>query len=486
MTEFNAEDLLQIQKNGLTVEEVNKQIDLFKTGFPYVNITEPASANNGILCLTENEIENLISLYDADINDYSVVKFVPASGAATRMFKDLFEYLSDGKKTDVVQKVLANINRFAFYDDLKGVLPDTADDKTVISRILYDDGLGYGNLPKALIKFHKYDQVSVTALEEHLVEGAQYACSNGSVKIHFTVSPEHRSGFEKLLNTVLDNYQSVLRVKYEISMSEQKKSTDTIAVNPDNTVFRDSDGRLLFRPAGHGALIENLNDLDADIIFIKNIDNVCVADKRADAVRYKKALAGLLIRLQKRVFGYLRNWSETPDFIEEVKDFLSNELQQKNLPDDASAQYYKDLLNRPMRVCGMVKNTGAPGGGPFWVKSEDDVERLQIIESSQIAPAARDIMNKSSHFNPVDLVCGIKDYLGNKFNLKDFVDEATGFISEKTKSGKALRAMERPGLWNGAMAHWISIFVDVPVTTFSPVKYVSDLLLPEHQSKRGN
>ncbi len=483
MIELSPDDLFQIKKNNLTYEDINKQIELFKAGFPYVNITAPAAIDNGILKLPISEENELIALYESNINKYDIIKFVPASGAATRMFKDLFEFLSGNTENNIARKVLNNIERFAFYDDLKHLLPEDADDEETISCIVSDKGLAYGNMPKALIKFHKYACGPITALEEHLAEGAQYASSNGIVKIHFTVSPEHRGGFENLLSEVVDKYQDFFNVKYDISMSEQKKSTDTIAVNLDNTFFRDDDGHLLFRPSGHGALIANLNDLDADIIFVKNIDNVCVADKRADTIRYKKILAGLLIKLQKRIHNYLQYWDTDPEYIKEVKNFLVNDLQQKNLPDVAPAEYYKELLNRPIRVCGMVKNVGAPGGGPFWVKSEDGTESLQIVESSQIAPTARNIMNESSHFNPVDLVCGVKDFLGNKFNLFDFIDEKTGFISEKTKSGKPLRAMERPGLWNGAMAKWISVFVDVPVTTFSPVKYVSDLLLPEHQSK---
>lgn len=483
MANFTTDDLKQIKENDLTVEDIEKQMFSFQSGFPYINITEPASIGCGILQLTSDDISKLINVYEDKVNDYDVVKFVPASGAATRMFKDLFEYLSGDNENAIARKVLNGIERFAFYNDLKNVLPDDADEKNIISYIVSDDGLGYGNKPKALIKFHQYEDVSVTALEEHLSEGAQYACSKGVVKIHFTVSPEHRKDFDNLLTNVIDKYQVKFGVKYEITMSEQKKSTDTIAVNPDNSLFRDTDGKLLFRPSGHGALIENMNDLDADIIFIKNIDNVCVSSYREDTIKYKKVLAGLLITLQERAHAYLLNWDEKEEYIKKVKEFLMFDLQQKNLPDDADAEYYKNMLNRPIRVCGMVKNTGAPGGGPFWVKSEDGTETLQIVESSQISPDARDIMNKSSYFNPVDLVCGIKDYLGNKFDLRAFVDENTGFISDKSKNGRSLKAMERPGLWNGAMAKWISVFVDVPITTFSPVKYISDLLLPAHQNK---
>lgn len=478
MTEFSNTDIEQIKNHGLMVDAVMAQMADFVRGFPYADITAPATVGNGIIELTDADIARYSDAYAAAAaGDKKIVKFVPASGAATRMFRDLFEFLNTGTMNDVTRRVLDNLDKFAFWNDLKPFLPDNATDHDKIACILTNAGLDYGNLPKGLIAFHKYDNYSRTAVEEHLAEGAQYAVANGMVRIHFTVSPEHTAGFRAILARVVPEYSARYGVKYDITMSNQRASTDTIAVNPDNTPFRTDDGRLLFRPAGHGALIENLNDIDADIVFIKNIDNVTTDALRGDTIKYKRALAGMLVELQSRAFEYLDNF--TAHDLGEIRTFIKNDLCVR-VPDDAGADALRAILNRPIRVCGVVKNSGAPGGGPFWVRDENGTESLQIVESSQIAPDARGIMNASSHFNPVDLVCGVRDAHGNKFDLTQFVDPKTGFISDKSSGGRALRAMERPGLWNGAMAHWNTVFVAVPASTFTPVKVVTDLLSPEH------
>lgn len=480
MTEFSTPDTEQIKTHGLTPEIVAQQLADFVCGFPYANITRPASVGNGIIELSDTDITRYAEKYTAAQATKKIVKFVPASGAATRMFRDLFEFLNTGTMNDVTRRVLDNLDKFAFWDDLRQFLPDTPTDRDKIACMLTNAGLDYGNLPKGLIAFHKYDTYSRTALEEHLVEGAQYAAANGTVHIHFTVSPEHLAGFRALLARAVPEYSARYGVKYDITMSNQSTSTDTIAVNPDNTPFRTDDGRLLFRPAGHGALIENLNNIDADIVFIKNIDNVTTDELRGDTIKYKHVLAGLLLSLQARAFEYLNNFVAYD--LNEIRTFIKNDLCVRT-SDDAPAEMLRQILNRPIRVCGMIKNIGAPGGGPFWVRDEHGTESLQIVESSQIAPDARDIMNASSHFNPVDLVCGTRDAHGKPFDLTAFVDHKAGFISEKSYGGHALRAMERPGLWNGAMAHWNTVFVAVPASTFTPVKVVTDLLSSSHGAK---
>lgn len=480
MTEFSTPDTEQIKTHGLTPEIVAQQLADFVCGFPYANITRPATVGNGIIELSDIDITRYAEKYTAAQATKKIVKFVPASGAATRMFRDLFEFLNTGTMNDVTRRVLDNLDKFAFWDDLRQFLPDTPTDRDKIACMLTNAGLDYGNLPKGLIAFHKYDTYSRTALEEHLVEGAQYAAANGTVHIHFTVSPEHLAGFHALLARAVPEYSARYGVKYDITMSNQSTSTDTIAVNPDNTPFRTDDGRLLFRPAGHGALIENLNNIDADIVFIKNIDNVTTDELRGDTIKYKHVLAGLLLSLQARAFEYLNNFVAYD--LNEIRTFIKNDLCVRT-SDDAPAEMLRQILNRPIRVCGMIKNIGAPGGGPFWVRDEHGTESLQIVESSQIAPDARDIMNASSHFNPVDLVCGTRDAHGKPFDLTAFVDHKAGFISEKSYGGHALRAMERPGLWNGAMAHWNTVFVAVPASTFTPVKVVTDLLSSSHGAK---
>lgn len=429
-------------------------------------MTRAASCGDGIRVLDAAGIEQAAARYDRAKESLRVVKFVPASGAATRMFKDLFEFVREGRRTAVVGELLANRRRFAFWPELRTIIGDDADELRTVENIVAE-GLRYGETPKGLVSFHRYGDEVRKAVEEHLVEGAQYAAAGGEVKIHFTVSPEHLTRFEALLAEKIPGYESRFGVKYRISFSVQDPSTDTLAVNPDCTPFRRADGRLLFRPAGHGALIGNLGKIDADIVFVKNIDNVTTDARRSDTVLYKKALAGVLLALQERIFEYLMALEVPGAELEPIAAFIENELCVK-LPKDYGTALLRQVLDRPIRVCGMVRNEGEPGGGPFWVAGADGLETLQIAESNQIAPEKRELMRSATHFNPVDLVCSFRTSKGGRFDLREFVDPATGFISRKSDGGRELLAQELPGLWNGAMARWNTVFVEVPITTFRP------------------
>lgn len=468
-----------MEEHGLTPAALETQLKNFREGFPFLPVTRAASCGDGIRVLDAAGIEQAAARYDRAKESLRVVKFVPASGAATRMFKDLFEFVREGRRTAVVGELLANRRRFAFWPELRAIVGDDADERRTVENIVAE-GLRYGETPKGLVSFHRYGDEVRKAVEEHLVEGAQYAAAGGEVKIHFTVSPEHLTRFEALLAEKIPGYESRFGVKYRISFSVQDPSTDTLAVNPDCTPFRRADGRLLFRPAGHGALIGNLGKIDADIVFVKNIDNVTTDARRGDTVLYKKALAGVLLALQERIFEYLMALEVPGAELEPIAAFIENELCVK-LPKDYGTPLLRRVLNRPIRVCGMVRNEGEPGGGPFWVAGADGLETLQIAESNQIAPEKRKLMRSATHFNPVDLVCSFRTSKGGRFDLREFVDPATGFISRKSDGGRELLAQELPGLWNGAMARWNTVFVEVPITTFSPVKVVTDLLRPEHQ-----
>lgn len=468
-----------MEEHGLTPAALETQLKNFREGFPFLPVTRAASCGDGIRVLDAAGIEQAAARYDRAKESLRVVKFVPASGAATRMFKDLFEFVREGRRTAVVGELLANRRRFAFWPELRTIIGDDADELRTVENIVAE-GLRYGETQKGLVSFHRYGDEVRKAVEEHLVEGAQYAAAGGEVKIHFTVSPEHLTRFEALLAEKIPGYESRFGVKYRISFSVQDPSTDTLAVNPDCTPFRRADGRLLFRPAGHGALIGNLGKIDADIVFVKNIDNVTTDARRSDTVLYKKALAGVLLALQERIFEYLMALEVPGAELEPIAAFIENELCVK-LPKDYGTALLRQVLDRPIRVCGMVRNEGEPGGGPFWVTGADGLETLQIAESNQIAPEKRELMRLATHFNPVDLVCSFRTSKGGRFDLQEFVDPATGFISRKSDGGRELLAQELPGLWNGAMARWNTVFVEVPITTFSPVKVVTDLLRPEHQ-----
>ncbi|PWJ53745.1 uncharacterized protein DUF4301 [Dyadobacter jejuensis] len=498
---FQENDIIQIKERGSDTDTVLQQIDYFVNGFPYLNLSKAATVGDGLMSLTSEEIERVVESYDQLAADgvITLMKFVPASGAATRMFKALFGFLEGGKSDASVESFFDNIDQFAFYEDLKTALEAdgldlaTASKTQIAAYFLTDKGLGYGELPKGLLKFHNYSDRSRTPLEEHLVEGAKYANAGGNVQIHFTVSPEHRDKFEKLVVEALPTYQTEHGVKYFVSFSEQKSATDTIAVNPDNSPFREKDGNLLFRPAGHGALLDNLAQLDADIIFIKNIDNVVPDRLKDDTIRYKKALAGIVLDSQKKIWSFmdkLQNGTADEGVYAELATFFQNQLCVsppagfEALTTEEKKAYYLAKLDRPLRACGMVKNQGEPGGGPFWAKNADGSSSLQIVESAQVDldnESQNEIFKNSTHFNPVDLVCAIKNRQGVAYDLKKFRDPLTGFITNKSKNGKELKAQELPGLWNGAMADWNTIFVEVPLITFNPVKTVNDLLRDQHQ-----
>lgn len=477
---FTEQDLQQIQAHGLSPEAVELQVENFKRGFPFLKVVKAASPEDGVVVLTEEAVEAAAKRYEAEAENLKIEKFVPASGAATRMFKELFEFVNEQKRGKGIDTLLENIEKFAFWPELKELLPADATDEQIVSAIV-KQGLNYGAKPKGLVTFHAYTEGARKAVEEHLVEGALYASSKGVAKIHFTVSAEHMEGFQALLAEKLPAYEERFGLKYEISFSVQKPSTDTVAVNPDNTLFRTDEGKLLFRPAGHGALIENLNELDADLLFIKNIDNVTTDERKADTVRYKKALAGMLLELQSLAFDFLEELRSGKADLEEVACFIEDRLCTK-LPKEYDRALLEKILDRPIRLCGMVRNEGEPGGGPFWVENPDGTQSLQIAESSQISPEDMPLMKGATHFNPVDLVCGVKRADGSKFDLRQYTDPETGFISSKSAGGRELRAQELPGLWNGAMAKWNTVFVDVPISTFSPVKVVQDLLRPQHQN----
>ncbi len=450
---FSSTDIARLEQRGITVRQAENQLERFRIGFPELDIVAPAAVgrNKGIIRPSVAAQERYVALWQDYLRaGHKVTKFVPASGAASRMFKDLYAYLSSGEETDFVRCFFDNMDRLAFGSELKG-----KSGKEAVRYLLED--MHYGDLPKGLLLFHRYRTGSRTPAEEHLVEGALYAATEekeGKIcRIHFTVSHQHLPLFRKHIADKMSDYQKKYGVTYDITFSEQMPSTDTLAANPDGTPFRNPDGSLLFRPGGHGALIENLNQLDCDIAFIKNIDNVVPDYRKHSTVHYKQVLAGILIEEQQHVFSLLRN----PNLSEEERQWLK----------------------RPIRVCGVVRNTGEPGGGPFIVREKDGTMSYQILESSQIAD--KQLMARSTHFNPVDLVCSLRDENGKAYNLPDFVDPETGFISHKSKDGKDLLALELPGLWNGAMAKWNTIFVEVPVSTFNPVKTVNDLLRPEHQ-----
>ena len=508
---FSDKDIEQIKAYGLSVDEVEDQIINFIKGFPYVKLHESVSKGNGLLDMSKAEIDNTIRYYEENKTKHSILKFVPSSGAATRMFKDLMEFSGlymgmpyNMKNFPSAHKTLDNIESFAFYEELESIINASGitleehmvsgNYTTVVNYILTEIGLNYGKLPKALIAFHRYPEAEERkvryAIEEHLVEGANYAREESSeVNIHFTVSPEHKEAVMELVSKVQPYYEEVFGVKYLINYSLQKKETDTIAVNPDNTIAYDKDDKLIFRPSGHGALIENLNDIKGDIIFIKNIDNVAHDKLKPHTYKYKKLIAGTLIKVQEEVFSALRKLESGNLKSQDVVDIITLcnkigiNLSEEEKKSEDMMQVLFDKLNRPIRVCGVVKNQGEPGGGPFWV-IKDGLRSLQIVESSQVNmldEEQKTIFQTSQYFNPVDLVCGVKDYKSRNFDLRNFIDKDSGFISNKSKDGKLIKAQELPGLWNGAMANWITLFVEVPIQTFTPVKEVNDLLRDEHQ-----
>lgn len=516
--EYTPEDIKLIESKGLTLEKVNRQIDQFRQGMPNMNLKEAAVVGHGILRLSKDQQDHFVDFFNDKRKDVDFVKFVPASGAATRMFKFLFNFLNDFDPDN--ESINAYINRtkdsnlsifyiglkdFPFYHIIKkqlykdyqdfDSLPKSKQLYLFVKTMLDADKFDYGSYPKGLLPFHQYKDHTVTAFEEHLLESASYASANGKAHLHFTISELHTDKFNAEFNKIKQRIEELTNIKFNIDFSYQKQSTDTIAVTPDNKPFRQEEGTLLFRPSGHGALLENLNQINADVIFIKNIDNVVINNYSDQIGFYKKMLAGLLLELQEAVFKHQRlldhqNLSEesiveTANFItKELNVVLNNDFEKYSTK--YQIDYLKEKLNRPIRICGMVKNEGEPGGGPFWVKSENGYTSLQIVESAQVDKKnkhQKEIFKDSTHFNPVDLVCGVKNYKGEKYNLMEFVDNKSAFITKKTVQGKEIKALELPGLWNGSMAKWNTVFVEVPLITFNPVKTVNDLLKDTHQTK---
>lgn len=499
-------DIDDLAQRGITLEKFQEELGMIENGFPFLKIEAPATEGNGITVAGEEMIAGSTEIWDKYLaSGADVEKLVPASGAASRMFKDLFAFLNGKKKkpdNDFLKTFFREIEEFAFFPMLNFVCIQlygkSVDDlikedrfKDVVAALISKEGMNYGQLPKALLKFHKIMGGSRTALEEHLAEGALYArVDKGKVKLHFTISGEHAPLFEAKIEEVKAVLEHNYGVKFEITMSEQKPSTDTPAVGEDGSLYREN-GRIFFRPGGHGALIENLADLDADVIFIKNIDNVVPDHFKDTTVKFKKVLGGILVATKNKIDRYCRMLEKrncSDEEIDGMLHFLRTVLcvthdKTDKMNRDEKMDYIFGKLNRPLRVCGMVKNEGEPGGGPFLVCSADGTVQPQILESSQLDPKhEKDLLKKATHFNPVDLVVSIKDYKGDKFDLRDYVDKSTGFISSKSREGVQIKALELPGLWNGAMSDWNTIFIEVPAETFNPVKTVNDLLRPMHRS----
>ncbi len=499
------QDKTQIKKLGISEKQVLAQMENFRKGFPFTRLVKPAVIGDGLISLSDSETRELAALYDKLAPSLDLVKFIPASGAATRMFKDLYSFLDEPEADNPkpleethpeVHKFISRIEQFAFYHKLdahfKGQLKKHAREgryREILKGLLGSKGLNYGSLPKGLLAFHRYDDHHRTSIEEHWVEGSLYARNKaGKARLHFTISPSHEAAFLELIEKQKAVYEKRLGVSLDITYSFQKTSTDVVAVDMNNGFFRDDNGSLLFRPGGHGALLENLNDLDADLVFIKNIDNTVPDRLKHTTVLYKKALAGILLQLKQKIDHYLDVLEKgaVTEQLDTMLQFAENELHviaAENQPNKIS-DYLKSILDRPIRVCGMVKNEGEPGGGPFWVRDAKGNLSLQIVESSQVNmnnPDQKTAFSNSTHFNPVDLVCFLKDRHGKKYFLPDFVDPETGFITVKSKDGRKLKAQELPGLWNGAMAKWNTVFVEVPLDTFNPVKTVNDLLRDNHQ-----
>jgi hypothetical protein len=511
------DDLNQIEKKGITMKTLENQLDHFKHGFPFIRLLRPAIQGDGIITFSEEKKNEIIHFFEKEAPFLRVMKFVPASGAASRMFKHLFEFqatLMTSRKIpesyfsetgfNSVYYFFQNIQRLACFYELEVSLErkginiklalDGNDFALVLDHLLSEVGLNYAALPKALLAFHNYKDGPRVALEEHLVEAANYTRDRNDVsKVHFTISPEYIRKFDEKVAAIRKKYEDHFRTHLDIHHSIQKSSTDTIAVDEENNPFRNPDGTLLFRPAGHGALLTNLNKLDADIIFIKNIDNIVPDRLKPPTIESKKLLGGYLLQVRQRIFDFFKKSESKNISEEEIRQMALYATSHNLIPLPAgftneSVEYQYNILihelNRPIRVCGMVRNEGEPGGGPFWVAGKDGSASLQIVESSQINlndAEQTSIFKASTHFNPVDLVCCTIDYKGNPFNLESFMDESTGFISQKSSGGCTLKALELPGLWNGSMARWITTFVEIPLITFNPVKTINDLLRDEHQ-----
>ncbi len=504
---FSQKDLQQIRSKGISIDDINQQIKHFQQDFLPSDVTMPATPGMGIMLLNEGDQQHYKEVFLDNAPDFRIIRLVPASGAASRMFKSLFSALEEltgksiqqqldwiaGKKE--IRRFFKKLESYPFYEDIS--LKDGDEPAVILDQLLGRDGLNYGNKPKGLLKFHKYSETDRrTAFEEHIREAVKYCESrDGMVRMHLTVSPDHLDGFQTEAARILPKIEQEKGVNIDLSFSFQKPETDTIAVDQENAPFRNPDGTLLFRPGGHGALIRNLDALDADLVFVSNIDNVAPDRLKNHRVEQKQVLGGVLLEIRSKIFYYLQqlDGDEKPEKtrLDSMVSYLHERLGIA-IPEMLESWDVSDLkkwlvstMNRPIRVCGMVQNEGEPGGGPFYVRSESGEVSLQIVESSQIDlenPEKVKIVQGSTHFNPVDLVCSLRDYQGEKFNLSHFVDHNTGFISEKSVGGKSLKALELPGLWNGSMAGWLTLFVDVPMETFTPVKTVFDLARKEHRA----
>ena len=512
MIEFSPEDLKQLEEKGISKEKVLNQIETFKEGIPFVKLQKAAVVGDGILRFSDKEQEDLVQYFEEASADKNLLKFVPASGASSRMFKAMFNFLDayDAKKESLevyfertgdtaVQQFLEGKQNFPFYDLIMDRISGKAGSKDeeaylFVQEMLVEQGLNYGFYPKGLLPFHKYGSESATPFEEHLKEAAFYAKTNGKANLHFTISVQHNDMFKNEHAKSGPKVSSSTDTSFSVSYSNQKPSTDTIAVDMENQPFKKEDGSILFRPGGHGALIENLNEQDADVIFIKNIDNVVVDENLKVVGNSKKMLAGVLLQAQSKAFEYasqLENGNVSEDVLGEIKSFLETKMNVRfpegydSLSINEKVAVAKDKINRPIRICGMVKNEGEPGGGPFWILDQDGGVSLQIVESAQMDmsnPEQAALVQNATHFNPVDIICGVRNHKGEKYNLLEFVDHKQGFITGKTQAGKELKALELPGLWNGGMAFWNTLFVEVPLVTFNPVKTVNDLLKLSHQA----
>lgn len=510
------QDIKDLAARGISESKLNNQVSTLIRGIPYANLKSAATAGQGLLVLDTAEQESFVTYFEEKRSSLDLLKFTPASGAATRMFKFLFEFLEDydtaagsinayinKKGVPQLRLFFVGLESFPFFKEVRKKIIEiyganghdvNTNRERFIKVMLDEDEYNFGQKPKGLFPFHSYKKHQATAFEEHLFESALYASNQGVARLHFTISQQHQDLFNALYKKRQKYIEEKTDTRYDITFSYQSPATDTIALTKSKKLLRDQNGKIIFRPGGHGALINNLNEQSADIIFIKNIDNVVVSNYKDEVAFHKKMLAGKLLALQESAFNYLTTLDQettvSPSLITAIAQFLQEDLFLKIAPDfnkysrEYQVDYLRELLNRPIRICGMVQNEGEPGGGPFWVQNEDGRESLQIIESVQINPtdkAQQSILQNATHFNPVDIVCGIKNYKGEKFDLLKFVDYKAGFITVKSYAGKEIKALEHPGLWNGGMAYWNTVFVEVPLVTFNPVKTVNDLLKPAHQ-----
>ena len=520
--DFSREDQIQLETLGISEDQVRAQIQIFEKPAFFARLHRPCTAGDGIQKISPEELDRYVKLHEEAAREGRFTKFVPASGAASRMFKLLFEIYGQGSPPsleEIREQAIQGdqrardflcfqegLRRTAFFDDLnvrmgeKGLSAEELLEENrwpeIVRYLLTEEGLNYGALPKGLLKFHRYPSGGRTAFEEHLVEAIHTVRDRqGICRLHFTVSPDHEDAFRQYFGKIRSRYEQPFQCLFDVRFSTQSHSTDTIAVDLESRPFREQDGRLLFRPGGHGALLSNLENIQGDLIYLKNIDNILPDRLRGPTIIWKKVLGGLLVETHETVNRYVRQLTEgskESGVLEMALDFARNTLlipepqAFKQWPVEQKRDFLLKRLNRPLRTCGMVRNEGEPGGGPFWVEGKDGNLSLQIVESAEVDPQSseqRAIWSSSSHFNPVDLVCAVRDFRGNSFHLKDYVNPEAVFISQKSKDGRDLRSLELPGLWNGAMSEWNTIFIEVPIATFSPVKTINDLLKSEHQSE---